>query len=108
MLERNPSNDSRCLTFKVKDSYRKEFVSYFNSVYGKIYKLYDTKEAIERGFFGSTDKVSNRIDDFLADYVALSYTNYQLCSNPKSMGMKSSHAGITKEEMEVPLIVLKK
>ena len=43
MLERNPSNDSRCLTFKVKDSYKKEFVSYFNSVYGKIYKLYDTK-----------------------------------------------------------------
>lgn len=108
MLERKPSNDTRCLTFKVKKEYMERFSRYFNSVYGKIYKLIDSKEAIRLGYFGQTDNISNRIDDFLADYVALATSNIYLCTTEKALGKKSNHAGITKEEMEVPVFILRK
>ena len=39
LLERNPSNDSRCLTFKVKNNKDKEFIELFNHFYSEIYDL---------------------------------------------------------------------
>ena len=107
MLKRRPTNDERCLCFSIKEEYKEKFENYFNIMYGSIYKLFKTQEAIDNGFFGKGIK-NKYIDTFLADYVALAYSNYNLKVRPSVFLMKSSHAGITKEEMIVPLIVLKK
>ncbi len=110
LLKRNPSNDGRCITFKVKEGKNKEFENIFNILFDGYYILMKTNEAIEKGFFGlKDDKRSPRIDDFLADYVAFAindrYFNYK---GENNFIFKSHHAGITKDEMEIPLIILRK
>lgn len=107
LLERNPSNDSRCLTFKVKNNKDKEFIELFNHFYSEIYDLYSKDEAIN--FFGDINEdINPRINDFLADYIAVAKSNYYFNYSNSNHIFKSHHAGYTKEEMEVPVIVLRK
>ncbi len=110
LLERSPSNDARCITFKVKDGKNKEFEKIFNILFKDYFLLLTKDEAIKKGFFGLKDDIKHeRIDDFLADYVACAinnrYFNYKGVNNHL---FKSHHAGITKDEMEVPIIVYRK
>lgn len=110
LLKRNPSNDGRCITFNVKDDKYKEFELLFNSLFGSIYKLYKTNDAIKLGFFGlDGDYYNKRCDDFLADYVAVATNEYFF--NYKGLSdftFKSHHAGITSDEMLVPICVIRK
>ena len=54
----------------------------------------------------------NKIDDFLGDYIAVSISgSIIVLENYLEKGKsvkKSTHCGLTKDEMEVPVIVLKK
>lgn len=108
LLERRPTNDSRCLTFKVKKGLNDTFEKYFKSLYSNIYNLYTKDEFISLGFVGKSSNKGARLDDFLADFVAVAKTNYTLCLKEKALNHISNHAGITNEEMIIPLIVLKK
>lgn len=110
LLERMPSNDSRCLTFKVKENMTLEFEELFNNLFKGIYKLYKTEDAIKQGFFGKLDDARNeRINDFLGDFVAIAINKYYFIykENPGHI-FKSHHAGITKNEMLVPVCIIKK
>ena len=110
LLERMPSNDSRCLTFKVKENKHIEFEELFNKLFNGIYKLYKTKNAIKEGFFGKEDDLRNeRVKDFLGDYVAIAINKYYFIykENPTHF-FKSHHAGITRGEMLVPVCIIKK
>lgn len=110
LLERKPSNDARCITFKVSPEKRKEFESRFNGLFSKVYRLYKTEEAIKLGFFGlPEEKLNPRCRDFLADYVAVGIHGYYF--NYKSADdyiFKSHHAGITKDEMLVPICIVRR
>ena len=108
MLTRRPTNDSRCLTFKVKENKKDEFKSYFESIYSNVYDLYSKDEFLDAGFMGQSETVPSRLSDFLADFVAIAKTDYTFALKEKALEMKSNHAGITGEEMIIPLIVLKK
>ncbi len=108
LLKRRPTNDSRCLTFKVKDEFKSTFEKYFKSLYSNIYDLYTKDEFIRLGFVGHSLNKGERLDDFLADFIAVAKTNYTLCLKEKALNHVSNHAGITEEEMVIPLIVLKK
>ncbi len=110
LLKRKPSNDSRCITFCVKEDKCLEFENLFHALFGSIYKLYKTKDAIAEGFFGNKNDIAHaRCKDFLADYVAVAtniyYFNYK---SPDNFIFKSHHAGITKEEMMVPICLVRK
>ena len=108
MLTRKPTNDSRCLTFKVKENKKDEFKSYFESIYSNVYDLYSKDEFLDAGFMGQSETMPPRLSDFLADFVAIAKTDYTFALKEKTLEMKSNHAGITGEEMIIPLIVLKK
>ncbi len=110
LLKRKPTNDARCVTFKVKDDKKAEFENIFNHLFKGYYELYKTEDAIKLGFFGLRDDLrSERIDDFLADYVAIAINNrYINYKKEADFIFKSHHAGITKDEMEVPIIVVRK
>lgn len=108
MLIRKPTNDSRCLTFKVKENKKDEFKSYFESIYSNVYDLYSKDEFLDAGFMGQSETMPSRLSDFLADFVAIAKTDYTFALKEKALEMKSNHAGITGEEMIIPLIVLKK
>lgn len=109
MLERRPGNDTRCLTFKVKEGMKDTFKNLFNLFYGDIYDLYESDELVNRGIFGDTKyQKSERIKDFLADYTAIAKGEYILNTQHDDFVFKSHHAGLTKEEMLIPIIVFKK
>lgn len=108
MLLRKPSNDSRCVTFKVKEEYKDIFIESFNKYYKNYYLIMDTKKAIKEGYFGFTDKINDRIDDFLADFCAFATSNLSFNFSINCPLMKSTHAGLTAEEMLIPFIVAKK
>ena len=109
LLERNMANDARCITFKVKNGKNEEFEALFNSLFSNVYKLYKTDDAINLGFFGrKNDYINPVIDDFLADYVAVAISNYYFNYSNSSFVFKSHHAGITLDEMLVPICIYKK
>lgn len=109
-LKNNPSNDARCLAFRVKDGLHDEFEKTFNQLFGSVYRLLKTEDAIKMGYFGNpNDSIHSRIKDFLGDFVALATNKYYFnYVGPDGTVFKSHHAGITKDEMEVPVIVVRK
>ena len=109
MLERRPGNDTRALSFKVKDGMKEEFEKMFNFFYSDIYKLYPSDEAIKLGYFGDPNgEISPFVKGFLGDFVAFGTNEYILTTKENDFIFKSHHAGISKEEMFVPIIVFKK
>ncbi len=110
MLNRAPANDSRCTTFSVKEEYRKEFPILFVQLFGYAFELYSSYDAIHQGFFGSKeDEPCARAYDFLGDYVAVAKANYYFnYKGADNFIFKSHHAGITAEEMLVPVIIYRK
>lgn len=107
MLKTLPSNDTRCLVFRVKDEYKDSFKSKFMAYYEDIYDIYETNILIEKGFFGNPNKAHKRIKEFLGDFIAIAKSDYLLYTK-KDNDFRSHHAGYTKEEMLVPIIVYKK
>lgn len=110
MLKRKPSNDARCITFRVKDEYKAEFIPTFNKLFGYAYDIYPSRELIELGYFGAKeDEIAERCYDFLADFIAIGKADYYFnFKGENNIHFKSHHAGITSEEMIVPVIIYKK
>ena len=101
--------ESRCVNFYVKDNMKKEFEERFNKAFGDDFYLITKEEFLEKNFLGYGKK-HPKIDDFLGNYLALStgssiiqIDNYLYNGKKKK---KSTHCGLSKEEMEVPVIVL--
>lgn len=109
-LKTKPSNDSRCITFRVKDGMGDKFVKMFHALFGEVFSLYSKRDAIKMGFFGDPNGyIHARIDDFLGDYVAIATNQFYFNFKGENNHLfKSHHAGITKDEMEVPVIVIRK
>lgn len=109
MLEHEPSNESRALCFKVKQEYKEEFPRLFNRYFNSIYKLYTKDEFIKEGFLGKTSgKINHYLDEFLGDFIAVALSNYSFKYYINSPNFKAEHSGLTKPEMETPLIIFTK
>ena len=103
------SLESRSLTFWVKENMRKEFEERFNNIFKEDFILMKREEFFEKHYLGYGEK-HPKIDDFIGNYVALSISSsiivletYLATGKPVK---KSTHCGLTKEEMEVPVIVI--
>ena len=109
MLKRRPCNEGRCLVFNVKDEYKEEFIDLFNKVYGNIYNLYNSEDAIKKGFFGIKNEYRHeRINGFLGDFVAIAISDafFVYMKNGDNIEFKSHHAGISRNEMMIPIILI--
>ena len=104
MLDRKPQNEARTCFFKVKKEYYETFPIIFNKLFSSCYKLYTREEFINAGFLGSGKK-HTRIDNFIGDYVGVATSdaifNYSGEDDPHFI---SHHAGLTIDEMLIPLI----
>ena len=79
----------------------------FNEKFSDEFKLYTKKEFLDSKLLGY-GKQHKKIDDFIGDYIAVAISNSAINLNtylsiPKPIKL-SSHCGLTKNEMEVPLI----
>ena len=116
LLDRMPSNEGRCAFFKVKHNKKKCFEKLFNLYFGNYFCLLSKDEFIEEGYLGESVESKNpKLDSFIGDYVAIAKKNYYFNFDPivsseekDEMVFKGHHAGITVDEMVIPLIIMKK
>lgn len=106
-----PTLEGRMVGFFVKDTKRKEFEDRFNKIFKDKYILYSKEDILKNNLFGYGKK-HKKIEDFIGDYIAIAIADTRISletylskemKEPKEK--KSSHCGLTKNEMEVPLIV---
>lgn len=103
------SLESRFVSFCVKEGMEKTFEERFNRIFKDEFLLMSRKEFLDRNFLGFGTK-HPKIDEFLGNYVALSISSSiikieTLLADGKPV-KKSTHCGLSAEEMEVPVIVI--
>ena len=104
--------ESRVLTFWVKENMRETFVERFNSVFENEFWLMTREEFLDKYHFLGYGEKHPKIDDFIGNYMALSTASSMIrletfLAEGKPV-KKSTHCGLTKDEMEVPVFVIKK
>ena len=105
-----PTFESRVLNFYIKPNMKELFEERFNNIFGKEFWLINRTEFLNERKFLGTGKKHHKIDDFIGDYIAMSVASSMIrletfLTEGKPV-KKSTHCGLTKEEMEVPVIVL--
>ena len=105
MLKRRISIESRASSIFLKDKYKSIFKEIFIKKYGDKFDVYSKEEVINNNIFGF-GKPHERVDCFLGDYLVVAKGKWTLnYSNEHKSFMKASHAGMTEDEMIIPLIV---
>ena len=106
-----PTLESRMIGFFVKNNKRKEFENKFNKMFKDKYILYSKEDLLKSNLLGNGNK-HKKVEDFIGDYVAIAVSDtrikigtYLSREIKNSDEKKSTHCGLTKNEMEVPLIV---
>ena len=84
---------------------QEKFKVEFERVFKDKFILLSKKEILEKEIFGKGN-YNEKIDEFVGDYMALAISNYAIEWERDGFEMVGRHAGLTQEEMEVPLIVI--
>ncbi len=105
------SLESRVVTFWVKENMRDIFEERFKNAFGDDFWLMTKEEFLDKHFLGYGEK-HPKVDDFIGNYIALSVAGSMIrletyLAEGKKV-KKSTHCGLSKEEMEVPVIVINK
>ena len=99
-LVRPISIEARAASLFVKPEKIAEFPAMFNKHFSKWFKLV-TKQEFEQDYLHASSPVR-----FVGDFMALAIAGHGLYQNrdAKYCNLVSNHAGITKEELEIPII----
>lgn len=92
------SLESRCVSMFIKPESVASFPTLFNTHFGRWFKLV-TKSEFEKQYLHAESSVR-----FIGDFVALATDKYDLKQRPDTIVLKSHHAGITPDELEIPII----
>ena len=107
-LVRMPAVEPRSLSFWVKDEYKKDFPDIFKKEFGDKFWILTRDEVIESKLFG-IGKDHKQLNDMLGDYLAVSVSPAAVfVTHKEAEMMPGGHAGLTKEELEIPLIAVVK
>ena len=96
--------EGRAASFFTKDGMHKQFEQAFRRAFGQHFILMTTEEFLEEGFLGPGAEHPS-LRTMLGDYMALATDSSCLAMQPGDYDMVGVHAGLTRAEMEVPLIV---
>lgn len=104
-----PMIEPRAASFFVKKEKYLEFESIFHDIFKDKYVLFTKEEAIKHHFFGY-GKTHPKADDVIGDYIAVATSNslFDIKRSENNFNFKGHHAGISSDEMNIPLIVIKK
>lgn len=107
-LVRLPSIEPRALNLFVRPEKKEQFLSEFQKEFGEKFLLMSKEEVIQRQLFGpDTEHPSFR--DMLGDYLAIAVSDLTICCTKEEADILIGvHAGMTDEEMEIPLIIIEK
>lgn len=105
-LVRMPSIEPRCLNLFVKEGMDERLKAAFKEHFDGQFMLMSKSEVMERRLFGK-GKPHTRFDGMLGDYIAAA-TDAVSLYNMSSKNFVGAHAGLTEDEMIIPLIAVKK
>ena len=105
MLVRPISIESRAACFYVKEEYREQFKEEFYKAFGNDFLLFSKAEVLEGNLFGE-GQAHSKFDEFIGDFLAVAIGDQGIAYSPKSKQFLSNHAGMTKQEMMIPFIVV--
>lgn len=107
LLKHDISIEGRACAFFIKEGKSQEFEQLFNKYFKDDFILYTKEEVIKNKLFGS-GRENKYFKDSLGDYLAVAITNKYFRYNENSVKLTSMHAGITEDEILVPLIIIGK
>jgi hypothetical protein len=101
-----PAIEPRATAFFIKDDEKANFETMFEAKFGSYFELFTKEQFMQSGFLGFGKK-HQLVDESMGDYMAIAKDHYyfELSDHKKHV---AHHAGLSQEEMEVPLILLKK
>jgi predicted AlkP superfamily pyrophosphatase or phosphodiesterase len=106
LLVRNPSIEPRATSFFVKDGQHEIFKENFNKHFNEKFKLYTKQEILDSKLFG-IGVPHPKVNEFIGDFFSISISEYMFIFN-ESKGYIGHHAGLSEDEMIVPLIMYSK
>lgn len=105
-LVRLPSIEPRALNLYVKEEKKEQFEREFEKEFGKDFVLLSKEEVYKEHLFGNGTPHEN-VDAMIGDYVAIAVTDVTIFNTKEEAGeFIGVHAGYTKEEMEIPIILV--
>ena len=106
-----PALESRVVAYYIKENRKEEFKEKFSSLYKDEFLLLSREEVLEKNLLGFGDK-HPRLEEFIGDFLAISISDsiirletYLADGKPVK---KSTHGGLTEDEMLVPVICITK
>ncbi|WP_432649564.1 alkaline phosphatase family protein [Huintestinicola sp.] len=104
-LVRMPSMEPRALNLFVKDGMKDRFKSAFNEHFGDEFILLTKEELLQKQLLGSGQN-HPKLERMLGDFLAIAIGDMQIVNSESRF--KGSHAGLTEDEMTIPLIAISK
>lgn len=109
-LRMPPSIETRFVTFFIKENMKETFKKTFENIFHKDFLLFTKEEFLKSNLLGRGKK-HYKIDEYLGDFIAISTSNktirYTINGN-EFKKLIADHAGLTKDEMEVPVIIIER
>ncbi len=105
MLKRPFSMEPRAATFFIKDGMAESFKKEFEESIGEHFIIMDRNELFKSGLLGYGTP-HPMVDEFVGDYIAIAKDDYCLSMERNGNELIGIHAGLTQDEMLVPLIVV--
>lgn len=103
-----PSIETRFVTFFIKDGKKKFFEQRFGEIFKDKFLFFTKEEFLDSGILGKGTQ-HYKIQEYFGDFVIVSKSDksirYTIDGN-KAERLFADHAGITRDEMEVPVIVI--
>ena len=107
-MDGDPFIETRAAAFKVKKGKEKAFEQEFKRLYEDEFILLDKKQVLYTHLFGD-HKNHPRFEEMIGDFVAIAKKNSVIrFGKDNSSYFKGQHAGMTKDELAVPVITYMK
>ena len=108
-LEHAPTLEPRFCSFKLKPGCKSQFQKLFEQVFGEDFLLMSKEEVLERKLTGCGSP-HPRAAEFMGDILAIAVGNkilqYRMKGVPQPKSFAAHHAGLTADEMRVPLVLI--
>ena len=92
---------------------KEQFATTFNNIFSDSFILMTKQEVFENYLFGINNE-NPKVKEFIGDFFAVAISDKAICyqgekpKQPDDKDFIATHAGLTKKEMIVPLIVVEK
>ena len=105
MLVRETSLEHRATNFFVKEGLQEKFRAEFMRLFGNDFILMSRQEIFESEIFGDGTP-HEKFESCIGDFIAIAISDKAFIDEYDSEPLKGAHAGITEDEVKIPLIVV--